>query len=457
MQFDLYIKNAQIVSENSVYRGGVVIDQGKIEQLVSEDIPVDAKETIDLKGKWLLPGLVDAHVHFNEPGRTHWEGYETGSMAAAAAGVTTALEMPLNATPPTTNRSLLLEKREIVKEKPIIDYANWGGLVDNNVSDLADMHDEGVIGFKAFLSDSGVDFARIDDDVLYAGLEKSKELGSVIGLHAENEYLPRYLSKKLQEAGRVDRAAWYESRPPEGELESIQRACYWTKVTGGNLHIVHISIPDGMRAIRKARSEGVKVTSETCPHYLFFDHEDLVRLGPAIKCAPPVRSRETVEEMWDCVLSGLVDVIASDHSPCTWEEKEKGMDNIWNGWGGIQGIQGMLPVVLTEGVHKRSLELPDLVRMMSSNPARIAGLYPQKGSLIPGADADLIVVDLEKEWTLTEDLILSKNKHSAYLGSKFKGKVVRTIVRGVTVFLDDTITGTPGYGKPIYRQQRYGF
>jgi allantoinase len=452
MPYDLYLQNALIVTESSSFLGGIVIHNGKIEQIVGKGLLVDAKETIDLEGKIILPGLVDSHVHFNEPGRTHWEGYETGSMAAAAGGVTTVLEMPLNATPPTIDKNLLFEKREIVKNKPVVDYANWGGLVDNNVPELTDMHAAGVIGFKAFLSDSSVDFARIDDDVLYAGLVMSRELRTVIGLHAENEYIAKYFAKTLKDSGRIDRASWYESRPPEGELEAIKRACYWAKVTKGNLHVVHISIPEGIREIYRAKDEGVNVTSETCPHFLFFDQEDFIRIGPSAKCAPPIRSRDTVNELWDCVLKGLVDVIASDHSPCTWEEKAAGLENIWKAWGGIQGIQGMLPVILTEGVHKRGLELTDIARMMSFNPARIFGLYPKKGAILPGSDADLVVVDLDKEWTFDENMILSKNKHSAYIGSRFKGKVIRTIVRGETVFMDDKIVCKPGYGQLQQRQ-----
>ncbi len=283
------------------------------------------------------------------------------------------------------------------------------------------------------------------------------ELGNVIGLHAENEYVTAYLGKQLREAGRTDRASWYESRPPETELEAILRACYWAKVTGGNLHIVHVSIAEGIRAIAQAKSEGVHVTAETCPHYLFFDHQDYERIGPAAKCAPPIRSRENVEALWTCVLEGLVDTIGSDHSPCNWEEKEKGMNNIWKAWGGISGIQTMLPALLTEGVHKRGLALPALVKLLSANPARLFGLYPQKGAILPGADADLVVVDLNKEWMLTADQLFYKNKHSAYIGYSFKGKVERTLVRGETVYQDGQIKVQPGFGRLLRRSQRYAF
>ncbi len=457
MTVDLYLKNGKVVTEDAVIPGGVVVDQGKIAGIVTGDVAIDARQVVDAGGKTILPGVVDAHVHFNQPGRDHWEGYRTGSMAAAAGGVTTVLEMPLNATPPTTNLPMLELKRSVASGEAVVDYGQWGGLVDNNLSDLEDLNAEGVIGYKAFMSNSGVDFERIDDDLLYAGLTCMGRMGNVLGVHAENEYVAAYLGKQMRDAGRTDRASWYESRPPEQELEAIQRACYWAKVTGGNLHVVHISIPQGIRAVAEAKRDGTHVTAETCPHYLFFDHQDFERIGPSAKCAPPIRSRKDVEAMWDCVFEGLVDTIGSDHSPCTWEEKEKGMENIWKAWGGISGIQTMLPALLTEGVHNRGLTLPALMKMLSANPARVFGVYPQKGAMLPGSDADLVLVDLDKEWTLTADQLFSKNKHSAYVGYSFKGSVERTIVRGETVYQDGAIQVQPGFGKLVLRNQRYAF
>lgn len=457
MKHDLFIKNARIVTEAGVFNGGLAIRDGRISQLVADGIGVDAVEVLDVKGNVVLPGLVDGHVHFNEPGRGHWEGYRTGTMAAAAGGVTTVLEMPLNSTPPTTNRDRLQEKRRVVQGEAVVDYAQWGGLVDNNLADLAGMNAEGVIGYKAFASNSGVDFERLNDDLLYAGLMEIKKLGNLIGLHAENEWVTAYLGKQLRTAGRIDRAAWSESRPPETELEAVQRACYWAKVTGGNLHFVHVSIANGLRAVTRARRHGVRVTAETCPHYLFFDEEDFKQIGPAAKCAPPLRSRTDVEALWKLVLAGEVDTIGSDHSPCNWEEKEKGLEDIWQAWGGISGIQSMLPALLTEGVHKRGLRLEVLARLTSANPARLFGLYPQKGAIQPGADADLVVVDLDREWTLGVDQLFYKNKHSAYVGRSFKGQVVRTLVRGQTVFAGDEIGVAPGYGRLLKRQAPYAF
>jgi allantoinase len=457
MSIDLYLKNAQVVTENEVFHGGVTVEGEKIAEVVNGDPEIQAAEVIDLQGRVLLPGVVDAHVHFNEPGRENWEGYRTGTMAAAAGGVTSVLEMPLNSTPPTINRELLAYKRQVVASQAVVDYGNWGGLVNDNLADLDAMHADGVIGYKAFASASGVDFERLNDDLIYAGLDKMRQLGNLIGLHAENEWVCSYLSKQLKEAGRTDRAAWYESRPPFAELETIQRAGYWAKVTGGNLHVVHISVADGIRHLAQLRQAGVHVTAETCPHYLFFDHQDFERIGPAAKCAPPIRSREDVEALWACVLEGLVDTIGSDHSPCSWDEKEKGMDNIWKAWGGISGVQLTLPVLLSEGVNKRGLSLSELARMLSYNPARLFGLYPQKGKIQPGADADLAVVDLGQEWTLSADQLFYKNKFSAYVGSTFKGQVQRTLVRGKTVYQSGQILAEPGYGKLLLRSYPYQY
>lgn len=457
MSTDLYIKNARVVTEEDVFQGGITVQNGKILDLIHGNPEVAATEVIDVQGKVLLPGVVDGHAHFNEPGREHWEGYCTGTRAAAAGGVTTVLEMPLNSTPPTINRDLLAYKRQVVADQAVVDYGNWGGFVDNNLADLEAMNEDGVIGYKAFASASGVDFERVNDDLLYAGLAKMTQLGNLIGLHAENEWVCGYLGKQLREAGRTDRASWSESRPPFAELETIQRAAYWAKVTGGNLHIVHVSIPEGIQCIANAKKEGVRITAETCPHYLFFDHADFEHIGPAAKCAPPIRSRETVEKLWECVLNGLVDTIGSDHSPCTWEEKEKGIEDIWKAWGGISGIQLMLPVMLSEGVNRRGLPLPLLARILSSNPARLFGLFPQKGAIRIGADADLVMVDLDKEWTLSADQLFYKNKFSAYVGSTFKGQVERTWVRGKTVYEHGKIMAEAGYGKLLCRAYPYNY
>lgn len=457
MQFDLLLQNCKIVTEDSSFMGGIAVKDGKITSILGAGQSVDAQQVIDLNGKTVLPGLVDAHAHFNQPGRDHWEGYQTGTMAAAAGGVTTVLDMPLNSTPPTIDRERLAEKRKVVSQLAVVDYGHWGGLVDNNLKELGGLNADGVIGFKAFASNSGVDFARLNDDVLYAALLQMKSLGNVIGLHAENEWVTAYLGEQMRASGRTDRASWCESRPPITEVETVQRAITWAKHTGGNLHFVHISTADGFKEIDQARQEGARVTGETCPHYLFFDQTDFEEIGPALKCAPPIRSRDQVEALWQEVLSGKVDTIGSDHSPCNWEEKEKGLENIWKAWGGISGIQSMLPALLTAGFHARGMDLTQLVRLTSSNPARLFGLYPQKGSIFPGSDADLVVVDLDREWKLTIDQLFYRNRHSAYVGRKFRGVVLRTFVRGNEVYRDGKILAKPGFGQLVKRQYPYEF
>ncbi|CAN5498984.1 allantoinase [soil metagenome] len=447
MLADLYVRNGHVVTEQGVFQGGVVVKAGKIAQLVQGDADIAAETTIDLAGRYLLPGLIDAHVHFSEPGRGHWEGFRTGTMAAAAGGITTVIEMPLNATPPTIDAENLRAKQAIAAQEALVDYALWGGLVTNNLDKLDELHRGGVVALKAFLTSTGSDFIRIDDDLLYAGLLQARALGTLVGVHAENEWVTRYLMEKLQAAGRKDTAAWGEARPPATELEAIQRVLFWAKETGGQLHIVHVSLADGIQAVALAKQAGVKVTVETCPHYLLFDEDDFARIGPMAKCAPPLRARDEVEALWQRVLQGQVDVIASDHSPCLLEEKERGNDDVWLAWGGISGIQTLLPALLTEGVQRRGLSLPALVRMTAANPARIFGLYPHKGTLLPGADADLVILDPHKTWVLTQDNLFYKNPHSAFVGYEFTGRVEQTIVRGVTVFRDGEIQVQPGFGQ----------
>jgi allantoinase len=456
MKADLYLRNGLVVTEDVPFRGGIVVRDGLIAELVAGDIAVEANEVIDLNGKLLMPGMIDSHVHFQEPGRPHWERYVRATMAAAAGGVTTIMDMPVDSIPSTVNRATLMLKREVVRTQAIVDCAQWGGLVDNNLSSLDELQEEGVIGLKGFMVEQGIDdFKRINDDMLYEGLLWTLKTGNVVGVHAENEWLTSYLAAKLQAAGRIDRRAWLESRIPATEIEAINRAVFWAQATGGNLHVLHTTLAAGIEIVANARNKGARVTVETCPHYLFFDEDDFLRMGPILKMGPPLRSRAEVEKLWDCVLAGKVDVICSDHSPSNWEEKACAMDNIWKGMGGVGGVQTMLSVLLTEGVKKRGLGLSHLVRMMSANPARIYGIYPRKGALVPGSDADLVVVDLDKKWTVQEENLFYQNPQSPFVGYELNGVVERTILRGVTVFQDGAVKVDPGFGKVVRRENPF--
>ncbi len=440
---DLIIRNARVITGDRAFHGGVAIAGGVITAVFEGDSEAVATETIDAAGLVLMPGLIDAHVHFSEPGRGHWEGFETGSHAAAAGGITTFVEMPLNAHPPTVNARALALKQEAARVS-ITDYALWGGLVDDNRADLAALFDGGVVGFKAFMC-TATDFPRIDGPLMRAGMQAIAGFGSFLALHAEDDAMTARLTAALRAAGRTDRAAWGEARPIAAELGAIDAAIQLAEETGARLHIVHVSSAAGIDRISAAKTRGVAVTAETCPHYLFFDETDLERIGPLAKCAPPLRAPAEREALWERVLAGAIDVIASDHSPCLIEEKTAGDADIFKAWGGISGLQSTLPVLLTEG-PKRGLALTDIARMCATNPARLFGLDPQKGAIAVGADADLVLVDADLETVLATNDLHYKNPHSAYVGTTFRGAVKRTISRGETIFLNDTITAAPGRG-----------
>jgi allantoinase len=450
MTFDAYYHNGLIVTESGQFEGGIAIHDGRVAGVFSGTNlrEVTAKRTVDVNGRIIFPGVVDAHVHFSEIGRD-FEGYEAGSKAAAAGGVTAVLEMPLNDLPPTTSRDQLRSKRETVASLSVVDYAHWGGLTQNNLAELPLMHADGAVGFKAFMK-SIADFPRIDDDALYAGLVASRDLGTVIGVHAENEHVLNYLSRRLQEAGRTDRPAWLEAHTKDVELEAIQRAVFWAKATGGTLLVLHISIADAVRLIARAKIEGVRVFAETCAHYLFFDATDHLDIGPYTKASPPIRPRSEVEALWECVLMGHVDTIASEHSPFPASRHEQGLTSVWEG-GGITGIQTILPAMITEGIHKRKMDWALLARLMSANPARIFDLYPRKGTLAPGSDADFVIIDPDKEWRLEKRDLLSRHQHSPYVGRTYRGRVDETVVRGTTVYRDGRIVVRPGYGQLLLR------
>jgi allantoinase len=450
MKADLYLRNGTIVTESGTFRGGIAASDGKISHMVHGDLSIDAEQTIDLAGKVLLPGIIDAHTHFSEPGRD-FEGYRTGSMAAAAGGVTTVFDMPLNDLPPTTDRATITKKRAMAEGQSIIDYAFWGGLIDNNLDKLEELNDEGVVAFKAFMR-TVADFPRIDDDLMYAGLKKIAAFDNMLGVHAENEFVTSFLRDKLKSEGRIDRKAWNDSRPPEQEIEAISRAIFWAKATGARLYICHISVAAAVDVVKRARQEGFRIAGETCSHYLFFDVEDYVEVGPRLRAAPPIRSADDVEALWASVLRGDVDVISSDHSPFPPQRYEQGLNNVWEGGGGVMGLQSMLPAVITAGVHQRGMPWELVARLMSSNPARIFGVYPQKGALLPGSDADFTVVDADREWTLSADDLFYRHKMSPYVGHKFKGAVTQAVVRGKIVFSDGKITADPGHGRLIHRK-----
>ncbi len=441
MMFDLVVQNGLVVQTDGSRLANIGVSNGVIRAISSE--PLEGHEMIDASGLVVMPGAVDMHVHFSEPGRTHWEGWWHGSRAAAAGGVTTVVEMPLNAIPATTSVAALQLKLEAANGQSFVDYALWGGLVDNNLTDLPALAASGIIGFKAFMVDiKDETFQFTQGKILEQGMLEIGSLGHFLAVHAEDSRLVWDCTEALQKVGRTDRAAWNEARSPAAELEAIRTALRQAKTTNCPLHVVHTSISEGIDEITKARASGQIVTVETCAHYLVFTDADLERLGPIAKCAPPLRDAKRQDGLWERVLNGSIDCITSDHSPCPTEDKTQGDDNIWLAWGGITGIQSLVVAVLSEG-QKRGLSLERAATLLSTNPAKIAGLYPQKGAIQIGADADLILVNLTKPWTLEREMLHSKHKHSPYVGLEMQAFIELVLLRGKPVARGGQPQATP--------------
>lgn len=451
MSPDLVIRGGTAILPTGQRPADIAVTDGVITAIGSE--VRDGAEIVDARGLVVLPGVVDPHVHFNEPGRAEWEGWEAGTRGAAAGGVTTVLEMPLNAHPPTTTAAAFDEKLAVASQKALVDFGLWGGLVPDNLGNLAELHQRGVVAFKAFMSDSGIDdFPRVPDGILAIGLKQAARLGAIVGVHAESqEMIERHSAEHRDE---TDRRSWCRARPSGAEVEAIRRLLAAMRGAGKGVraHVVHVSNAAALAEVDAARNKGIAITAETCPHYLAFSEDDFERIGPALKCAPPIRAVGTRDELWEALLEGLVDFIGSDHSPCPAAAKHKGDDDIWSAWGGISGIQSTLPVLLTEGLHARDLSLERIAHLTATAPAQVFGLYPRKGAIAVGADADFAIVDPERVWTLEVKDLQTRCRISPYLGREFRGAVVRTIVRGRTVFADGEVTGQRGWGRLVKPQ-----
>ena len=434
VKYDLIIKNGTIVTADSIIQGDLAIKDGKIMEVsVGKSLEATADKVMDAEGLHILPGLIDTHVHFNEPGRTEWEGLETGSRSLAAGGATTFFDMPLNSTPPTINKANLALKSSAAEEKSIVNPRFWGGLVPENIADLKELHENGVIGFKAFMSPSGIDdFNNVDDETIYKGMKEIASLGSLLAVHAESTVMCEQLAQEKISQGKVTARDYVESRPIISEIEAVRRILSYAELTGCKLHIVHASSRKVVEVVNDAKRRGVDITVETCPHYLTLTVNDLEKQGAIAKCAPPLRDQDEVEDLWTAVANGEINVIASDHSPAPASMKVI-TDNIFEGWGGISGAQSTLNIMLTEGHFKRNLPLEKIVELTATNPAKIFGLST-KGTIAVDYDADLTLVDLNESFELKKEDLFYRHQHSPYVGMTFKGKVKTTIVGGKVVF-----------------------
>ena len=428
---DLLIRNGTVVTSAETRQDDIAIENGVI-VAVGRDLG-RARDEIDARGLVVLPGVIDVHLHFNEPGRTEWEGAGTGSRAFAAGGGTLFFDMPLNSTPCTVTAADVELKRLAIEAASITDFGLWGGLTPGSVGSMEEMAAGGVVGFKAFMSDSGLpEFPRADDATLFEGMREAARLGLPVAVHAENEELTAGLARRT--SGR-DVRDFLRSRPVLAELDAIQRALLFAAETGAPLHIVHVSSGRGVAMAAAARARGVNVSIETCAHYLFFTEEDVERLGAVAKCAPPLRPGDEQERLWGELLADRVDIVASDHSP---SEPRLKQGEFMAAWGGIAGVQSTLAVLLDRGHHHRRLPLERIASLLAYTPARrfrIAG----KGQIAPGFDADVVLVDLDQSVTLEATDLHQRHKSSPYVGRTFRGRVKSTIRRGETIFADGRI------------------
>ncbi|MGD9722017.1 MAG: allantoinase AllB [Pirellulales bacterium] len=436
MGFDCLIRGGQAVLPTGVVAADVGIADGAI-AAIGPELAGTSRETIDARGLHVFPGVVDTHVHFNEPGRSDWEGAATGSAALAAGGGVCFCDMPLNASPPTLDGPSFDVKRAALEAAAHVDFGLWGGLGPKNHDRLPELAERGVIGFKAFMCASGIDdFPSVNDEALGRGMEVAARLGLPVGVHAEDERLTSELARTAAAEGRRGVRDYLNSRPARAELAAIERAIALARQTGCSLHVVHVSCGAGVRAVVEARAAGVDVTCETCPHYLLLTADDVERIGAAAKCSPPVRDAAERDALWAGTANGDVDFLASDHSPAPWSMKQS--DDFFAIWGGIAGCQTLLGLLLEEGHVRRGISLPRLADALSRMPAARFRLA-QKGRLAVGADADLALLDMTRSTRLAAESLRYRHRISPFLGRALRGEVRRTLVRGQTVFGDGRV------------------
>ncbi|WP_086820503.1 allantoinase AllB [Allokutzneria sp. NRRL B-24872] len=414
--YDLVVRSRCTHLPDSVRPAAVCARDGRIAEIADYESTVDSPVEVDLADLALLPGLVDSHVHINEPGRTEWEGFATATRAAAAGGVTTLIDMPLNSLPPTVDAAALATKRAAAQGKCYVDVGFWGGAIPGNTHHLAELHEAGVFGFKCFTSPSGVDeFPPLSWAELPDVLAELRRMDALLIVHAEDP-------AELAEAPDSDEyAGFLASRPPRAEDKAIARLAGLAERARARVHVLHLSSASALGEIRSST-----LSAESCPHYLTLDAKEIPDGATAFKCCPPIRGRENADELWRALADGTITCVVSDHSPCTETLKE---GSFGTAWGGISSLQLGLPVMWTEA-RRRGHELADVVRWMSAGPAELAGLTGRKGAITVGADADLVAFDPDAEFTVDTGNLLHRNPVTPYAGRTLRGVVTETWLRG---------------------------
>jgi dihydroorotase len=452
MKADLVVKNGWVVTPEHTFRGGVAISNGKFVAIGTDESLPEGRETIDVGGNHILPGLIDAHVHFRDPGMTHKEDFGTGSTAAVCGGITTIIDMP-NVIPPTENAEQVNVKRQIAESKSMCDFGILGVVYQTNADDILPMAEVGAIGYKMFYGETIGNLPYPDDGKAIEVYSRITQSGLPLAVHCENRDIQSYWTNRLKEEGRTDPVSWEQTRPAFCEAAAVNHIIFMAESFGTKLHIVHTTAKEAAWMVRDAKARGLRVTAETGPHYLLREPADMAEVGPLLKMNPPVRTRDHGEVLWDGLLNGYIDMIATDHSPHTLEEKGCDIDGkmvknaIWDCISGFCGVETGVPLMLNE-VNKGRMTLNHYVRLASENPAKVWQMYPRKGAIALGSDGDITVVDMNKEMTIEAEKLHSKNKPTPWGGWKVKGVPIYTIVRGHVQMKD----GEP-VGKPIGQLQ----
>lgn len=438
-------RSTRVLTPDGLAPAAVIVEEGLISAVGEwSDVPAGA-ELHDFADLILLPGLVDSHVHINDPGRSEWEGFETATRAAAAGGVTTLVDMPLNCIPETTGVQALQAKRDAAQGHAWVDWAAWGGVVRGNAAALQPLARAGVPGFKCFLIHSGIDgFAWVDERDLRPALEALRGWGLPLLAHAEVAGPVNAATESLN-AGNADwrkYATYLASRPDEAETEAIALLIQLAEEFQTPVHIVHLSSAAALPLIAAARRRGLPITVETCVQYLWFAAEDIPDGATEYKCAPPIRSSQNREQLWTALEQGIIEMVTTDHSPCPPAMKRREEGRWDQAWGGIASLGLALPILWT-AMQQRRIPIERLAEWMAAAPARLAGLCGRKGALAPGLDADFVVFDPDAHWTVTRDDLHFRHKLSPYLGSSLRGRVRQTWLRGERIFCDGEFRGEP--------------
>lgn len=431
----LVVRGRQVVLPASIGPASIHIEAGLIKSVTQFDnVPTDCELVEADDDTVVMPGLVDSHVHINEPGRTEWEGFTTATQAAAAGGITTVVDMPLNSVPPTTTVHGLEQKLEAAREQCFVDVGFWGGVIPGNTADLAPLFDAGVVGFKCFLIHSGVDeFPNVTEVDLRAAMPELARLGAVLIVHAEVPGPVEHACGLVTSETPTAYETFLRSRPRAAEDDAIELMVRLMREFGTRVHIVHHSSANSLANLANAKAEGLMLTAETCPHYLTFAAEDIPDGATEYKCCPPIRERENREQLWRALKSGTIDMVVSDHSPCPPDMKLRERGDFLCAWGGISSLQLRLPIVWTEA-QRRGHTLLDLTRWLCSEPAKLVGLERQKGAIAQGFDADVIMWKPANEFTVSGDALLHRHKLTPYESMRMRGTVEKTFLRGQKIY-----------------------